>query len=129
MWNYRKQPKKFTTPKINKIDLEIKNLQNKIYSLEEQKFKLISKKKIQCVCNVHGAGCGKLCEVGKMTHIIETYDRYECGVGYDVSTIDGEYGFICPYCDHLNRVVKKEYYQFFLGKYFKDTIIKHRETF
>lgn len=129
-WGTREQPKKTNTPSIDKIDYQLKVHSSAMKALEQEKTKIIQKFKIQCISNVHGKGCGKMNPVGKLTKVIETYDDYECGVGWGTSNNTGELGFYCLHCGHKNRVFcDKEKFQYdLLCNYAKDSTIEHTKS-
>jgi len=127
-WGKREQPKKINSKSLDNLDYMIDCNMKAIEKLEAEKKAIIQKFKIQWLSNVHGKGCGKMNPVGKLTKVIDTYDDYECGVGWDTRTNTGEFGFYCLHCGHRNRVFIEEKFQYeLLRDYAKDYIVEHEK--
>ena len=127
-WGNRPQPNLNSLKRLNAINAELDTVLKEVTRIKKKQRKYLSTMKIMCKSNVHGIGCGAMCEVGKLTKVVRTYDNYECGEGWDTRAYSNEFGFRCSECGLLNRVFKEEKHQYGLEDYFKDVVVEHEKS-
>jgi hypothetical protein len=90
--------------RLAEANRQIKELELKLDVLYDHRAKALSRITVECTNNIHGEGCGKRTQIGKLEYIQLWYyvPPRGCTEGdYHVPS-DGE--FICIKCGHKNRL-------------------------
>jgi len=94
--------------KIEKLQKDKLPLLKALNLIDEEIKLLKSKTKVECTSNKYGKGCGKKHEIRKLQYIkTHWYEQpYSCNGG--AVWHEGEGNFICPKCEHVNRLYGRE---------------------
>lgn len=93
--------------KIDTLEKKLIEKKRELAQIEEELLQARKRKKIPCLGNAFGPGCGKSFPMGKLTYIQTHWWKITDDGSY---WAEGEGQFDCPECGHRNRLLQCEEY-------------------
>jgi hypothetical protein len=111
---------------LQAVEANIAHTEAVLEDQRKERERLLGETEIVCEGNVHGKGCGAVHKIKDLTYIAtHWYVRpYSC-TGGDYWN-EGEGNFICPSCNHRNRMFDREHYQR-LKRHFGRVVDEHKD--
>lgn len=114
----------FTFEDTSIIDKCIENAQKTLKNFNTIRENILSSSELECRGNCHGRGCGHRTKLKDITYIATNYyiSPYGC-TGGDYWN-EGEGNWICPNCNHRNRLIDEDtklLCEYSYRKLFRDT--------